>query len=110
MQGAEAQKIIDNELDLARKTETELWGKIDKNVNATTTNTMRVFKDMQDELLDVEKYLESRARIGYPICSNVKKKAKLQTKKEDLRQWLNDLDSSNLSIQAKNCFVQEAEH
>lgn len=51
---AEARKIIDNELELARKTETKLWGEIDKNVNATTTNTMRVFKDMQDELLDVE--------------------------------------------------------
>jgi len=50
----EARRILDNELDVARKTEADLWGEIDKNVNATTTNTMRVFKDMQDELLDVE--------------------------------------------------------
>ena len=50
----EARRILDNELDVARKTEAGLWGEIDKNVNATTTNTMRVFKDMQDELLDVE--------------------------------------------------------
>lgn len=50
----EARRILDNELEVARKTEADLWGEIDKNVNATTTNTMRVFKDMQDELLDVE--------------------------------------------------------
>jgi hypothetical protein len=50
----EARRILDNELDVARKTEADLWGEIDKNVNATTKNTMRVFKDMQDELLDVE--------------------------------------------------------
>jgi len=50
----EARRILDNELDVARKTEADLWGEIDKNVNATTKNTMHVFKDMQDELLDVE--------------------------------------------------------
>lgn len=50
----EARRILDNELEVARKTEADLWGEIDKNVNASTTNTMRVFKDMQDELLDVE--------------------------------------------------------
>ncbi len=50
----EARRILDNELEVARETEADLWGEIDKNVNASTTNTMRVFKDMQDELLDVE--------------------------------------------------------
>lgn len=46
--------ILEGELKLARGTEKKLWGEVDKTVPAGTENTVRVFKNMQEELLDVE--------------------------------------------------------
>ena len=50
-----SRKILDSELKQARSMETQLWDKVDKNVNATTTNTMRAYKEFKDQLLPNEK-------------------------------------------------------
>lgn len=50
-----SRKILDNELKQARALEAQLWGKVDKNVNATTTNTMRAFREFKGQLLPNEK-------------------------------------------------------
>ena len=50
-----SRKILDSELKQARALEAQLWGKVDKNVNATTTNTMRAFKEFKGQLLPNEK-------------------------------------------------------
>ncbi len=50
-----SRKILDGELKQARALEAQLWGKVDKNVNATTTNTMRAFKEFKGQLLPNEK-------------------------------------------------------
>ena len=50
-----SRKILDNELKHARDIEARLWGEVNKNVNATTTNTMRAFKELKGQLLPNEK-------------------------------------------------------
>ncbi len=50
-----SRKILDNELKQARALEAQLWGKVDKNVNATTTNTVRAFRELKGQLLPNEK-------------------------------------------------------
>ena len=50
-----SRKILDGELKQARALEAQLWGKVDKNVNATTTNTMRAFREFKGQLLPNEK-------------------------------------------------------
>ena len=50
-----SRKILDGELKQARALEAQLWGKVDKNVNATTANTMRAFREFKGQLLPNEK-------------------------------------------------------
>ena len=55
---SEARKIIDNELALARKTETKLWGEVDKGVNAPTEETIKAFNSVKDEIGPAEQLVK----------------------------------------------------
>jgi hypothetical protein len=55
---AEARQIIDNELKIARTTESELWGKVDKNVNSPTKETIAAFDSIKNEISPNEQVIK----------------------------------------------------
>ena len=55
---AEARQIIDNELKIARATESELWGKVDKNVNSPTKETISAFNSIKNEISPNEQVMK----------------------------------------------------
>ena len=54
----EARKILDDELEIARKTETQLWGEVDKSVPSPTKKTIEAFNSIKDEISPNEQVMK----------------------------------------------------
>lgn len=55
---AGARKIIDDELKLARNTETKLWSEVDKSIPSPTKQTIRAFNSIKDEISPNEQVMK----------------------------------------------------
>ena len=55
---AEARRIIDDELKIARNMETRLWNEVDKGVNSPTKKTIEVFNSIKDEISPNEQVMK----------------------------------------------------
>jgi hypothetical protein len=54
----EARRILDDELEVARKTETKLWGEVDKEVPSPTKKTIEAFNSIKDEISPNEQVMK----------------------------------------------------
>jgi len=55
---AGARQIIDDELKLARNTETKLWSEVDKSIPSPTKQTIRAFNSIKDEISPNEQVMK----------------------------------------------------
>lgn len=55
---ASARQIIDDELKLARNTETKLWAEVDKSIPSPTKQTIRAFNSIKDEISPNEQVMK----------------------------------------------------
>lgn len=70
-----ARKILEDELNIARKTENDLWQRVDKNITVKSDSTLAAFKEVKDGLASGE-------TLPAPIPAVIKDIRKKQPKKQ----------------------------